>query len=678
MKKLLLCYFISVIWINARSQNWTWAEHAGGVLPDEANGCAIDVNGNLYCSGFYFSSSINFGNGNSLSNDGLSDGFIVKYNAAGSTQWASKMKGSLEDKTEGCAVDLAGNVFATGYFDSPSLQFGGNNNHHVDNFDNSGNTFDAFIVKYNSSGTPQWFHAIGKSDDDGGRTVATDVSGNCYVTGWFRAPSITAGSFTLYNKNTGGGSSDMFLIKYDPDGNVLWAVNAGSQDDDKGNGVTVDPSGNVIVTGYCKGNSIDFEGTLYSVSGSKDMFVAKYDASGNLLAAKTFGGTSSEEAFECSTDGHGNIFIAGTFGSSTIAFGNYSITNSGGGADLFLVKLDPLLNGLWAISEGSNSNDEARGCSTDSYGNTVITGIFSGNDIYFENTYLHNNGGDEIFLAKYDPDGNLIWAKKIGKSRDDGATDCQIDDTGRIIVAGYYNSSSLTLGTINFDNSYVGVATSDVFVATTCSSTITTDTQNACNSFTWINGVTYTASNNTAIHTIPGTGNSCDSLMLLDLTLNSIDPTVSIADPVITANAVGAQYRWLDCNNNYAVISGETSQTFVAPGNGAFAVEVTQNSCVDTSVCIGIFTVGITENIDADAVIVFPNPVSEQLIIVAAAESRIKAELFDVTGNKVHTPKPEITKEKTVLDISLLADGMYLLKISDGRGFVQIKKILKE
>jgi hypothetical protein len=143
-----------------------------------------------------------------------------------------------------------------------------------------------------------------------------------YVTGWFRAPSIPVGNVTLYNKNPSGGTSDMFLIKYDPNGNVLWAKSAGSNDDEKGNGCIVDAMGNVIVTGYCKGDSIDIEGTKYRNSGSKDGFVIKYDANGTLLAAKVFGGSSGEEPFTCSADGFGNVFVAGSFSSSSIAIDN--------------------------------------------------------------------------------------------------------------------------------------------------------------------------------------------------------------------------------------------------------------------------------------------------------------------------------------------------------------------
>ncbi len=673
MKKLLLPYFVLILLLPTQAQNWTWAETAGGTLPDEANGCCMDNNGNMYMTGFYFSTSINFG-GSSLSNDGLSDGFIVKYNANGSTSWSSRVKGSLEDKTTKCAVDSNGNVFATGYFDSPSIQFGGNNAHNVSNSDGSGGTFDCFIVKYNSSGTPLWFHAIGETDDDGGSCLATDSDGNVYITGWYRAPSITSGSFTLYNENPVGGSSDMFLIKYDPNGNTLWAKNAGSLDDDKGRGCIVDPSGNIIVTGYCKGDSIDIEGSYYPNSGSKDGFVIKYDENGTLISSKVFGGSGGEEPFSCSTDADGNVFLSGNFSSSSVTFDTETITNTGSGSGAFLVKLNPSLTAQWAKGVCSSSDDEARGCATDIYGNTVITGVYNGSSITFGSTVLNNNGGDEIFLAKYDTNGNLFWAIKIGKSNDDGANDCYIDNNGRILIAGYYNSGSLTLGNIDLDNSYIIVATSDVFIATTCNAEIGTDTQIACDTYTWIDGNTYTSSNNSAIFNFPGgSANSCDSLVILDLTINTVDTSVIQNGISLTANTATASYIWMDCDNNYSILPNETAQTFTATINGNYAVEVTENGCVDTSACYNITSVGINEFFSDINVSIYPNPTSG--VITIEGDNIIEIELMNINGQIIS--KIAVKEKQLDIDLSEQAKGSYLIKIITNKG-VGVEKIVLE
>lgn len=690
MRKLLLFGFLLLQLCCVKAQNWTWAETAGGILPDEANGCAIDRLGNKYMSGFFFSSSIDFGHGNSISNGGICDGFIVKYDKSGNAVWASKVKGSGEDKTTKCAVDDSGNVIITGYFDSPSIQFGGNNANKVSNFDGSGNTFDCFIAKYNAAGNPLWFHAIGEIDDDGGSSVATDSSGNIYLTGWFRAPSITVGSVTLYNQEPAGGTADMFVIKYDPNGQVVWARNAGGTDDDKGNGCAVDRFGNVIVTGYTKGDSIHFDTRVYANHGGKDAFVAKYNPNGLLLGAASFGGTAGEEAFACSTDGSGNIFVSGNFSDASFVFDAVTFANTGSGSAAFLVKLDSSLVPLWAITAGSNANDEARGCTTDGYGNTIITGVFSGSSISFGNTTLNNNGGEEIFLAKYDRQGQLFWAKKVGKSKDDGANDCAVSSSGQVVVAGYYNSSTLTFGNIDLDNSYVGISTSDVFIASTCSTQTGADIQTACDSYIWIDGITYTSDNHSAVFNFPagatngcdsvvtlaltiltpsmgtdsvtachsytwidgitytasnysatyailgGAANSCDSLVTLHLTIDTIDNSISASGQLLTAHALNVSYQWLDCDNDFAALPGDTSPTFTATANGHYAVEVRRNNCVDTSACVAVQSVGIFSAQAAGRIAVYPNPSSGTVHFNFGSLQKVTIRISDINGQVVY------------------------------------------
>lgn len=651
----------------AYAQNWVWAETAGGTLPDEANGCHMDAAGNMYMSGFYFSGDINFGNGNELSNDGLSDGFTVKYNPSGTALWASKIKGSAEDKSTKCVADASGNVFTTGYFNSSSIQFGGNNSDNVSNSNGSG--FDAFIVKYNSVGTPLWYHAIGNDDDDGGASVAVDAQGNSYVTGWWRASSMTVGGTVLTNY----GDSDMFLIKYDPNGNVLWAKNAGGIDDDKGRGVAVDVDGNIIVTGYFKAD-MTVSNTVYVNNGSKDFFVIKYSPNGTILAAKTYGGTGSEEAFSCSTDDAGNVFIAGNYSSTSVTFDAVSITNPGSNSGAFLLKLDPSLTAIWARGFSSDDKDEALGCSSDSYGNSVVTGTFSGNSLSIGGNVLNNNGGDEIFIAKYDPNGNLFWAKKIGKSNDDGSNDCSIIDDGSVIIAGYYNSGSLTLGNFDLDNSYFIVATSDVFIGRMCLALSSTQSVTACNQYTWIDGNTYTTSTNSAAFSFPNGGSACDSIVTLDLTLNTVDVNVTEVTPNLMANANAVDYRWLDCDANYAFLPGETDQTFTAATDGNYAVEITDNACIDTSDCywIDVLQVGMLDQSAGHVLNVYPNPVTKgESVFLSSIQGKIRIiQLTSSTGQIV------LNSSESSFSTADINSGLYFYHVISEHGKTVTGKIM--
>ncbi|MCJ8291814.1 MAG: T9SS type A sorting domain-containing protein [Crocinitomicaceae bacterium] len=159
-----------------------------------------------------------------------------------------------------------------------------------------------------------------------------------------------------------------------------------------------------------------------------------------------------------------------------------------------------------------------------------------------------------------------------------------------------------------------------------------TDVQTACDTYTWIDGNTYSASNNTATFTVAGgSANGCDSIVTLDLTINTVDVTVTIYDPSITANATGASYIWFDCDNN-TPISGGTGQSFTATVNGNYAVEVTQNGCIDTSVCTQIVTVSL-DNLSLFAgVSVYPNPVKNVVNVNMGSLTNATVKLYDLNG----------------------------------------------
>ena len=113
----------------------------------------------------------------------------------------------------------------------------------------------------------------------------------------------------------------------------------------------------------------------------------------------------------------------------------------------------------------------------------------------------------------------------------------------------------------------------------------------SCDSYTWIDGNTYTTSNNTATYTLVS-ASGCDSIVTLDLTITTVDAAVIVmSDSSLQAQLLdaGTTYQWVDCNNNFAVISGETNSIFSTQNSGDYAVEVTINDCSAISDCYNIY-----------------------------------------------------------------------------------------
>jgi hypothetical protein len=277
-------------------------------------------------------------------------------------------------------------------FYSPSITFG---SYTLTNA--SADTADMFLVKYAPNGNVLWAKSAGGTGDDRGYSVATDANGNTFVCGYFQSSSITFGSYTLTN----AGYCNIFLVKYAPNGNVLWAKTAGGTGDDEGYSVATDANGNCFVTGLFDSPSITFGSYTLTNAGNWDMFLVKYDVYGNVLWAKSAGGTGDDEGYSVATDANGNCFVTGMFYSPSITFGSYTLTNAGGNiGDIFLVKYDASGNVIWAKSAGGTGDDEGYSVATDASGNCFVTGMFGSSSITFGSYTLTNAGGSDIFLAK--------------------------------------------------------------------------------------------------------------------------------------------------------------------------------------------------------------------------------------------------------------------------------------
>jgi hypothetical protein len=366
---------------------------------------------------------------------------------AQSFEWATPDGGYNEDRGFGIAADNNGNVYVTGFFSSTAT-FG------TYTF-NSAGVQDIFLAKYSPAGVLLWAKQFGGQSNDYGHAVAVDEAGNCYLAGSYRG-EVTFGSFTL--QSTTFQDTEALLLKVDPNGNVLWARKGGGADWDEARGVTV-AGDHVYITGLFS-ETATFDDTTITTIGMVDMFVASYDLDGNMNWFSRGGGLKSETGFDIASDAAGNAYVTGHFQGGQTDFGPVSVTNNGNWyADMFVVKLDPAGNFLWARAGGTVGNDDAgRGIAVDADGNVYVAG-----EVRDEGTFdgLTYNGADiaDIYVAKYDTSGTIQYLKQFGGGGGDYAYD----------VAAYGNNvyiTGLINGTVSFGSTTLSSqGSNDIYVA---------------------------------------------------------------------------------------------------------------------------------------------------------------------------------------------------------------------
>jgi len=199
-----------------------------------------------------------------------------------------------------------------------------------------------------------------------------------------------------------------------------------------------------------------------------------------------------------------------------------------------------------------------------------------------------------------------------------------------------------------------------------------TSNVNSCGDYTSASGKVWTMSN-TYLDTLTSS-RGCDSVATIVLTVTNIDKTTALAGAVITANQTGAAYKWLDCNNSYAPISGATGMSYTATFNGDFAVEITVGSCVDTSSCTNINTFGLNENNkDYFSLNVFPNPTAGKLTIDNQNQIIKEIKVWNVYGKLMNIT----TGNDNTIDVSSLKTGVYIIKITTEKGISHSRFVKK-
>ena len=461
--KFISPIFFILLLSPAQGYSFEWANMIGGSLLDESFSIATDEEGNCYVTGI-FSGSADIGD-TTLIARGATDIFLVKYNNAGEIIWIRQAGGKEDDDSYAVHIGQDGYCYLTGsfadtaYFEQDSLICVDDNIFY----------FDIFLAKYTLNGELIWVTRAGEAFWDEAFGITTNSDGDIFITGSYWG-TCKFDNITLTGLFGSGATDgfDIFVAKYDSDGNALWAKRMVERGWDRGSDIASDKSGNCYVTGGSQTALLlgGFGGpslTPTGGAGDEDVFLVKYDSEGNYIWKTSAGSIEFDQARALSLDSDNNIYLSGVF-SDTATFDSTDQIISHGLSDAFLAKYDSTGKILWVRGAGSSGEDGSNDVIVDSQGNAYICGYFGGVAMFDQLEVI----GAGLFIAKYDPNGNVLWVKQINEM-DNLAKSIGLNPAGDLVVTGVFENSA-TFGS----NVLSAKGQTDVFVAQMDTVTVST------------------------------------------------------------------------------------------------------------------------------------------------------------------------------------------------------------
>lgn len=417
---------------------WLWTKTWGSSNDDRANSVVV-YGTNVYVAGcFQDTVDFNPAGGGTLSaprgTNGFpnNDAFLSKFDSDGIFKWARNWGGNGGDEAYNADVDGAGHVYVNGDFSSTNMNLATVGL--TESVTNNG-FFDAFIFKFDSSGTCLWARCWGGLYYDDCTCCAVDPAGTVYGGGMFASTTADfdpgPATYNLFAHNTSTdvylrlGLVDVFLTKFDANGNFQWARSWGATNlNDAAGGIAVDEADNVYVAGYFQGTNVDFNLTgaasNFTSRGATDAFLCKHDSNGVLQWASTWGETVNDGAGDIALDGLGGLYVGGTFMSTNVDFDTGSgvdMHSSHGGQDISLSKFDVNGNFILARTCGGSGNDTGYGgIAVNGLGDVYESGSFVGSVDFGQliggTTNPPSYGTPDAYLARF----STCWKLTVVKS----------------------------------------------------------------------------------------------------------------------------------------------------------------------------------------------------------------------------------------------------------------------
>lgn len=525
--------------------------------------------------------------------------------------------------------------------------------------------FAGAFVQAQVPGIP-WAAGIGGTSDDEVQAVASDGSGNVYVTGKF-STDITVSGNTLVAQSLG----DLFIAKYDGSGAFQWIKHAYSTDPFgtmDGFDMVVDGNGNLILAGTQYKDAV-IDGDTVSGPGDVNVFVAKWDNSGSLTATTTFGkptGIFSNIAHGVAVDNSNNIYLTGVF-TEDVAFDGitlYSMLSE----SIFILQMNNNLQVQWAVEAG-DTTAFSRGRGIDWHGGNVYVGGTFDSRATFGSANELSQGGNDAFIASYTDGGNFNWVESGGGLNDDQGLDADVDENGGVYVCGYFSTSAnfngTTVNSPGLNNSFIAKYNSGgtfSFVEDPRSKGPNASGQ----------AVRMDASNTVAI-----AGVFQDSLVFQNFGLYT-GPGGMLGGYVADLDFNGSDY-WASKKGieMRAVAKGPSGETFAGGGfvdpETFGSTSLTANGAKDAVFMEFAPTIASIENPNQDlaGISVFPNPMQRNATVAVELKSaqEVSVKVTDLQGRVVknlHQGFLTAGIHNLNLDANDLQAGMYFVVLTNG------------
>lgn len=626
---------------------------------DYGYGCATDASGAVYLTGYANGGSAGTAIATAGSHQSTidlgADAYLAKFDGNGVRQWATYYGGDGNDIGYSVTVDGSSDVYMCG---STGTSNGSGQytvmvtppNSHQSVF---GGGWDAFLVKFNSSGVRQWGTYYGGTGDDKAYSVATDTNNNVIIAGETTSGGNTVIATTGCHQGSYWALGDGFLVKFNSSGQRQWGTYYGGNKADAVLSVATDASGNIFFTG----NSETDSGVAIATASShqpthyaylESAFLVKFSPGGGRVWGTYYGddggGTSA-----C-VDSKGDVYMTGYTGSAQFLGnelvstpGSHQATYGGGGSDAFLVKFATTGTRIWGTYYGGSQYDEGYSCKTDHLQNVYISGRTGSSS--WQNTMIATSdavqtsfgGGDDAFLVKFNSLGQRQWGTYYGALGVEIGYACATDPSANVFMAGpastYVGTSVATPG--SHQPAYGG-GSSDAFLAKF----------DPCNA--------------------PAQPSAIDGS-----TIVCIGSSANIYSVEAIAGAESYVWEipgdWASITNAYVMAASPgSSGVFTLTAFNGCGASVPQTISVTVSDCTGL-----PENNQASQISLYPNPTSGLFNIQSNDEYELT--VLNAVGQIVYTQK--LKPGSNGINVETLAAGVYFLNLKTATAAKQFKLV---